>query len=121
MSPSKGEELAGREVARMCCNEVEKLGFDLRVTGGFEGFEMRRCDVHSQRIPNLKGGNLRRETGGKPYSAISVRLTPVRGHTKRLGSVKRGSTFACGSAPSGGAPSRHAAEGSVAGPAIADR
>ncbi len=81
MSPSKGEELAGREVARMCCNEVEKLGFDLRVTEGFEGFEMRRCDVHSQRIPNLKGGNLRRETEGKPYSAISVRLTPVRGHT----------------------------------------
>ncbi len=66
---------------------------------------MRRCDVHSQRIPNLKGGNLRRETEGKPYSAISVRLTPVRGHTQTLGSVDKVSTFACGSEPSSGAQS----------------
>jgi len=81
MSPSKGEELAGREVARMCCNEVEKLGFDLRVTEGFEGFEMRRCDVHIRGFQISRAAISRRETGGKPYSAISVRLTPVRGHT----------------------------------------
>src|SRR5258706_199762 len=100
----------------MCCNEGEKLGFDLRVTQGLEGFEMPRCDVHSQRIPNLKRGNLRRETGGKPYSAISVRLTPVRGHTKRLGSVNRVSTFACGSEPSSGTPSSQAVDRSGTAP-----
>ncbi len=45
MSPGKHEELAGREVARMCRNEVEKPGFHLLVPEGFEGFEMGLCDV----------------------------------------------------------------------------
>jgi hypothetical protein len=82
MSPGKHEELAGREVARMCRNEVEKPGFHLLVPEGFEGFEMGLCDVHSERIARLRGGNLGHEVGAKPCSLTIARNLNLRAHLK---------------------------------------
>jgi hypothetical protein len=82
MSCGEGEELAGSEVARMCRNEVEKPSFRLCVAEGFEGFEMCRCDVHSERIPSLTGGSLRHEIGGRFCSLIIARNLNLRAHLK---------------------------------------
>src|ERR1700683_4682335 len=51
MGRGEGEELTRHKVTGMRRHNVEKAGFCFRVAEGFKSFEMRRCDVHSVRIP----------------------------------------------------------------------
>src|SRR5260221_1334802 len=59
MSAGEREELAGGEVTGVGCDNVEKVGFHFGVTEGFEGVEMSRCDVHSERIPAVSSRSSR--------------------------------------------------------------
>src|SRR5437016_12669958 len=82
MSAGKGKELAGGEIPRMCGNDVEKSGLDLRVTKGLKRFKMGRCDVHSERIPAVSSRSSRmrrsrdesseRQYSEKPAAAFSA-------------------------------------------------
>jgi len=57
-------------------------GFHLLVPEGFEGFEMGLCDVHSERIARLRGGNLGHDVGAKPCSLTIARNLNLRAHLK---------------------------------------
>ena len=51
MGIGEGEKLARHKVAGMRRNKVDKAGFCFGVTESFQGFEMRRVDVHKDRVP----------------------------------------------------------------------
>src|ERR1700722_11841266 len=49
----RGEELARREVHRMCRDNVKKTGFGSGVAESFERIEMGGRDIHSVRISRV--------------------------------------------------------------------
>ena len=51
MGIGEGEKLARHKVAGMRRNKVDKAGFCFGVTESFQGFQMRRVDVHKDRVP----------------------------------------------------------------------
>jgi hypothetical protein len=79
MRSGTGQELASREVTRVCGYKVEKTGFGLCIAESLKGIEISRLDVHTESLmfhARIENGPLRyrgefalqlqEESGGRP-------------------------------------------------------